>query len=301
MDYSAPYHPFKSPAAKQRYLDFYDKKARHWPVPAETLTISGTYGETFVRISGVPDAPPILLIPGASVSSLMWAPVIERLSGEFRVYAVDNIYDYGRSVYRRKMTRAEDLMGWLDEVLDSLGLDGKVSLAGLSYGGGIAARYALHAPSRIAKLVLLAPVGMAPVRMQFWIRVAFLFLPFPYFKRSFWKWLFADLARKKEFYGSRASEEDEISVAMQSFKMKNSVMPSVLTDEEVAGFQVPVLFMIGENERSFSPTGSVKRLKEKAPAIVIEILKDAGHDLVFVQPEIVIEKVLQFLHNRKLE
>lgn len=65
-DFSTSYHPFTSSAAKQRYLNFYDKEARLWPVPAETLSVSGTYGKTFIRISGPVDAPPIVLIPGGA-------------------------------------------------------------------------------------------------------------------------------------------------------------------------------------------------------------------------------------------
>jgi len=97
--------------------------------------------------------------PGGGSSSLMWIPNIETLSRHYRTYAVDNIYDFGRSVYSREFTGADDFTVWLDELLDSLGLENDVNMAGLSYGGWLAGEYALRHPGRIRKAVLLAPAA----------------------------------------------------------------------------------------------------------------------------------------------
>ena len=67
------------------------------------------------------DAPPLVLLPGVNASSLMWLPNIAELSQNHRVYAVDNIYDFGRSVWKRPMRTAEDLVNWLDELFTQLG------------------------------------------------------------------------------------------------------------------------------------------------------------------------------------
>src|SRR5512136_742750 len=97
----SPYHPFRSAKAKEQYLSLYDMRAKKWPVPSETRTVDTSYGQTFIWISGPSEAQPLILLHGGSGNSLQWIPNIKALSEFFKTYAVDNIYDYGRSVYTR--------------------------------------------------------------------------------------------------------------------------------------------------------------------------------------------------------
>lgn len=64
------------------------------------------------------------------------------LARHFRVYAVDNIYDVGRSVNTRPVTSAEHLTEWLHELLGKLEPDRRVHLMGLSFGGWLTSQYA---------------------------------------------------------------------------------------------------------------------------------------------------------------
>jgi pimeloyl-ACP methyl ester carboxylesterase len=88
------YHPFRSATAKEQYFKLYDMRAKKWPVDSETRLEDTSYGQTFVRMSGPVGAPPLALLHGAGGNSLQWMPNIEALSKSYRVYAVDNIYDY---------------------------------------------------------------------------------------------------------------------------------------------------------------------------------------------------------------
>ncbi len=153
-----PWHPFRSAASQQEYLAFYDGRAQRWPIPSESTMVSTTFGDTFVRVQGPTDGPPLVLLPGDSETSLSWIPVIEAFAGEHRVYAFDHIYDTGRSIYRRQPRRPDDFVRWLDELFDELQLH-NVRLVGHSYGGWIASLYALEFPERLDKLVLLSPRG----------------------------------------------------------------------------------------------------------------------------------------------
>ncbi len=58
------YHPFRSAEARDRYLAAYDKRAASWPVASETVMVDTEQGRTFVRISGLADAPPLVMLPG---------------------------------------------------------------------------------------------------------------------------------------------------------------------------------------------------------------------------------------------
>ncbi|MCJ7581673.1 MAG: alpha/beta hydrolase, partial [Candidatus Aminicenantes bacterium] len=153
------HHPFRSQKAKERYLEMYDSRAKAWPVPSENRMVETSYGQTFVRISGPQEAPPLVLLPGANTTSLLWIPNIEALSESYRTYAVDNICDFGRSVYTQKFKVPADFVNWLDEVFNALGLGSNLHMAGYSYGGWITSQYALNFPERLNKIVLLAPAA----------------------------------------------------------------------------------------------------------------------------------------------
>ena len=152
------YHPFRSTTAKKQYLKLYDMRAKNWPVDSETRLVDTSYGQTFVRLSGLVGSPPLVLLHGAGGNSLQWAPNIEALSKSYRVYAVDNIYDYGRSIYTQIIKNPDDFVNWLDELFGALELGNNINIVGLSYGGWITTQYALRLPERLNKIVLLAPV-----------------------------------------------------------------------------------------------------------------------------------------------
>jgi pimeloyl-ACP methyl ester carboxylesterase len=116
---SPEFRPFRSAEARDRYLARYDATEKSWPVPFESRTVETDHGTTFARISGPSDALPLVLLPGGQSSSLVWRRLIEPLSARFRTYALDAIYDAGRSVPSRPMKDINGLMAWLDDVLDA--------------------------------------------------------------------------------------------------------------------------------------------------------------------------------------
>ncbi len=177
-----PYHPFRSAKAKQRYIQYYESAAKKWPVESETRMVATAYGETYVRISGPVDAPPLVLLHGANATSLSWIPNIRALSGEYRTYAVDNIYDFGLSVFTKKFKKPDDFIRWMDELFTALDLGDRIKLVGLSYGGWLTSRYALRYPERVDKIVLLAPAATVLPLGPGFLRPALLsILPHKYF------------------------------------------------------------------------------------------------------------------------
>ena len=55
--------------------------------------------------------------------------------------------------------------------------------------------------------------------------------------------------------------------------------------------------LVGENDKMHSAREAVRRLNNIAPEIKTEVVQNAGHCLLFTHPEIVNEKILDFLHN----
>ncbi|MDH6128293.1 alpha/beta hydrolase [Kitasatospora sp. GP82] len=140
-----------------RFHAAYDAVLDRWPVPVERLDLTSAYGTTRVTACGPVDGEPLVLLHGGGTTSTVWFANAADLSRTRRVYAVDRIGEAGRSVPGERPIRSvDDLLDWLDGVLDGLGLD-RTDLCGHSYGGWIALTYALRAPKRVRRLALLEP------------------------------------------------------------------------------------------------------------------------------------------------
>jgi pimeloyl-ACP methyl ester carboxylesterase len=291
------YHPFRSENSKQRYLAFYEKIAREWPVDSAARMIDTSYGQTYVRISGPVDAPPLVLMHGANATSLSWMPNIEALSQNYRTYAVDNIYDTGRSVFTKIFKTPGDYVSWMEELFSSLDMGDNFSMVGMSYGGWLTSQYALEHPEELNHVVLLAPAAtVLPLGMGFLKPALISILPHRHFVKKGMETVLADLWIKDEESKKYAEYwVDHLDLGLRSFKPKMMVSPTVLSDEELQQLKMPVLYLVGENEKIYDPHEAVKRLCSIAPHIKTEIIPGAGHDLTVVQADMVNRKILDFL------
>jgi pimeloyl-ACP methyl ester carboxylesterase len=291
----SPYHPFRSAQAKEEYLTYYDERAKGWPIASETRMVNTSFGQTFVRIGGPSDSPPLVLLPGSVFNSLMWIPNIEALSNEYRTYAIDNIYDCGRSIYTQEIKTPIDFVQWLDELFTALDLGNEIRLMGLSYGSWLTHQYALQHPQRVKKIVLLAHPAIVRANIEFVFRFMLGFLS-PNFLTSFFHWILRDTAQKDE--RSRALLEGiigDVKLVAKCFKPKATVVPKLMTDDELRNIKVPALFLMGENEKTFSHQKAVERIMKVAPQLQTETIPHAGHDLNLAQADLVNKKVLAFL------
>jgi pimeloyl-ACP methyl ester carboxylesterase len=294
MDLPA-HHPFRSAKAKEEHLARYDLRAQQWPVASENRMVETSYGPTFVRISGAPNAPALVLMHGALANSLMWMQNIAALSASYRTYAVDNIYDYGRSVYTRQLKGSDDFVNWMDELFTALGLGDPFCLLGMSYGGWLTAQYALRFPTRLAKIVLLAPgATVLPLSLKFWMRALLAGLH-PHFFRVLLRWILGGDTAQENTRKQVEEGIEDILVALRCFTPKAMVLATVLSDQELQSLRMPTLFMVGEHEKAYSARKAVQRLKAVAPQIKTEIIPGAGHNLLMAQAEMVDAKILEFL------
>ncbi len=293
------YHPFRSATAKERYLELYDRVAEEWPVDSETKMVDTSYGQTFVRTSGPEEAPPLVLLPGANATSLMWIPNIEALSESYRVYAPDNIYDFGRSVFTRAIKTPDDFVRWLDELFNALDLNDDINLMGLSYGGWLTSQYALRFPDRLDKIVLLAPAAtVLPLNSEFALHALIGLIPHRSFVRKTMSWALEDFTRNDSIQELTGFFVENMYLGLRCFKFKMLVSPTVLTDQELKNLKMPTLFLVGEDEKIYSAEETLKRLNSVAPHIKTELIPDAGHDLTIVQAEMVNRIILDFLHQQ---
>ncbi|MBP7737012.1 MAG: alpha/beta hydrolase [Spirochaetes bacterium] len=293
------FHPFRSEKAKTHYFSFEKKMAKRWPINSEERLVHTSFGKTFVRISGPTNAPPLVLIPGGGTNSFIWHANIRALSQYYRTYALDNIYDYGRSIYLQELKSGKDYSDWLNEFFDTLGLGNSIGLIGYSYGGWVASQYALHHPERLNHVVLIAPVYfISPLPAEYIRRMLFTLIPVRHFKARIMYWAWADLARMGE-YGRQLVEEriDYYQLSLKSFKFKQPVNPVVLTISELKSLKMPVLFLAGNHETAFNAENTINQLNRINPMIKTVLLSNTGHDLMFTHTDVVNSKIINFLKN----
>jgi len=290
------YKPYSSQQARDKFLAHLVSLEKSWHVEHESRMVSTTFGETFVRISGPENAPPIVLLPGGQSNSLVWRRLIGPLSENFRVYALDAIYDEGRSEPTQRVNTIEELRHWLDEVLDGLGLQNGITLAGLSYGCYAAAEYALHAPSRLCKLIWIAPVMIgAPISPAFIDRLKPLADGKQESLQDFCRWIMPyTAANHPEDFNKRI---DEILLVRACYGvMYSPVRAAVMSDEDLQRIAIPTLYILGDKDGATeNPQKAIERVSSLMPQVETLTVPNASHDVVVAETALLIDRISKFM------
>jgi pimeloyl-ACP methyl ester carboxylesterase len=290
------YHPFRSRDARAEYFASLEEREKRWPIPSDNRVIETSWAKTFVRIGGPPDAPPLVLMHGAATNSVSWEANVKALSEEHRTYAIDNPYDIGRSVYHRDVKNIDEYAAWMDETFSALGLGDKLNIVGMSYGAWLTAEYALRYPQRLAKAVLISPALTVQNVRPIWVARCLLSMLNRSLSRNFAQWTLKDAYSKGSYYKQLVEEVGNDALMMsQKCISRHVVIPTKLKDEEWASITVPMLVLVGENEKIYHPRRAIEHMRRVAPNVKVEVIAGAGHDLPVAQLEIVNQKVLDFL------
>jgi pimeloyl-ACP methyl ester carboxylesterase len=116
-------------------------------------------GEVRTKVIVGGDGPPLLYLH--AILGLQWDPFLDALARTHTVYA-----PYlpgtvpGDPDAHKALEDVGDLTLCYDEILSALGVDGPVAAVGHSFGGMMASELAATLPQRVAKLVLLCPIGL---------------------------------------------------------------------------------------------------------------------------------------------
>lgn len=104
----------------------------------------------------------LLLLHGGSTSLESWDAWIERLRGKFRIIAVDLPGHGLTGVTVENDYSTSGAVAFVEAFVRALGLVKPFVLVGHSRGGNVAWHFAITHPERVARLVLIAPGGIAP-------------------------------------------------------------------------------------------------------------------------------------------
>lgn len=286
---------FKTSEGQSRYFAAYDSALKLWPLPYESCYVTTPYGRTHIISCGPPNAAPLILLHAGQASSTMWFPNVADLTKQFHVLAVDTLGEPGKSIPAQQNDTRRDAAAWLEGVFNELGIS-KTRVMGLSRGGWLALNLAIFASHRLERMVLLSPAASFIPLNPFFSAVAGAVMRIPtrfVSKIALNSWVSRGFVVDDVF-----AEQFMIGLQNWNWAMNTNgysgVMPSLFRDEELHQIQIPVLMIIGDQDK-LNPPKAIERARQLIPHIEAEIIPHAGHFLSMEQPEYVNDRVLKFL------
>ena len=268
---------FKNQEGKNAVIKFYDSFLERWPAPHEKFYIKTRYGDTFIIATGDKEAPPLLLLHGSAMNSVMWMGDASVYAKTHRVYAVDIPGEPGKSDERQLPFQGPAFAEWLLEVYKGLAIE-KASLIGMSLGAWLAAKFSTAHPEKVDKLVLLCPAGIGPQKTSFLVYAAIY--------RLLGEKVVSRLFRQVNM----SQEIPEVFLRYQkligeSFNYRREIIP-LFSDDELKRLSMSVALYVGAKDVMLHSEKTAKRLGSLLPHAQINILPEAGHAMIHMTDKI---------------
>lgn len=268
---------FKSQEGKAAVLKFYDSLLEQWPVPNEKLYVDSRYGRTFIIANGEKDAPPLVLLHGSAMNSIMWLADAREYSRIYRVYAVDIPGEPGRSDENQLPLNGPAYAEWLEDVFNALSIE-KANLIGISLGAWLAVKFAVCCPERVNKLVLLCPAGIGKQKVSFLFKaLAHMVLGEKGMDRL-----------SKKVNGNQPIPEvvlEHQRLIWKYFNYRRGVIP-LFTDSELKRLTMPTILFVGDKDIMFHSLETARRLGNLLPHANINVLPGTGHVIINIADRI---------------
>lgn len=294
---TSPVGHFADRPGRDALIARYAEAMTELPVPQRTLDLRTAYGVVRVyRFRGADDRlPPLLLLPGRSSSTPLWADNLPALLRERSVYTVDLLGEPGLSIQDSPITGSADQAAWLAEVLGQLP-EPRLHLLGLSIGGWTAANLAVRQPDlvrsgKIASLTLVEPVFVfANLSAEAVVRSIQVSVPwFPKaWRDSFLSWT----AGGAPVEGGAVAAL--IEQGMQSYRMRLPA-PERITEVQLRGLQVPVLAILAADSPMHGSAAAAEVARRTLPDGVVMVYPDASHAINGEYPDRLAADVDAFL------
>lgn len=287
---SAAFRPrFRSQAGGALVLAAYDSLQERWPKPFDERFVRTDVGVTHVLVNGPERAPPVFLLHGFYASALSWYRNVAELSQHHRVYSVDVIGEPNKSLCSTIMKDEAMYVRWLSDVMDALGVR-SADLVGNSMGGFHCASFALGAPRRVRRLVLVAPAAtvlqMWPFYLHFFVGSA---LGWEVLLRHGMRWIENGVATDPAW-------RSFFDLTLRHGKAATRVMPAVLSDAAMRSLATPTLLLVGDKEVIYNETdAALARASRLLPCVETQRVPNANHLAPLTQPELVNASILRFL------
>lgn len=258
-------------------------------------------GPTRIAVTDCGSGQPILLVHGLGGPAI-WSRVREPLSEKFRVVTVD-LPGFGKSDPPPLPCPTHHYAEMLDRVIAALGLD-HLAVAGISYGGQIAATAALEYPGRIEKLILIASTGISdhpalnnPLTWFFLHNsIKHLIFRNVHLTCFFGKWSFFDLRNRPpdlcSDFLSQFNEDEKIDSWLGA--LRNTLVSDPEWIAELKNLLVPALIVWGKEDRLVPPADGVA-FSRSLPHASLVVLDGCGHSLPLEKPVEMVDRISSFV------
>jgi N-formylmaleamate deformylase len=236
----------------------------------------------YLRTGGA--KPPLVLLHGLTGSGACWTPSARALESEYDLVMPD-ARGHGKSSTPLHGYRYEDLASDVVALFRELGLAAPI-LLGHSMGGMTAAVVASQATTLMRGPVLTDPTFLSPQRQR------------EVHASDVMEQQAAVLAQLRGRHAHRSSEmvellaESRLQTRMEAFDVLTPPNPEY--NQLISTISVPILLVVGDNGAvvSLETTQELQRLN---PLVRVEQIQNAGHGLVYDQPERFAAVVRRFL------
>ncbi|MQA13327.1 MAG: alpha/beta fold hydrolase [Pseudonocardiaceae bacterium] len=259
----------------------------------ETIQVRHCNFEAKVKVKG--SGSPVVYLHTAG--GPRWDDFLDALAEHHTVFAPDHpgLGETNRdSIY--DVESLWDLILIYDEILDGLGLP-SADVVGSSFGGMVACELAAHRPERVAKLVLIDPIGLwredVPV-------APYMLLP----QDKLVATLFANLeAKQVQEFLTLPDDPQQRAVAMADSVWAMGTtgkfvwpIPDKGLSKRMHRITAPTLIVWGKEDALISPVYA-QEFADRIADSRVEIIEGAGHVPQWEQPDAVRPLVLDFLKS----
>ena len=235
--------------------DLRDRLLDGLPTTERRLEIAGVATTVLEGGSG----PPVVLLHGPGEFAAKWRGILPGLVTTHRVVAPD-LPGHGTSIVRHGRLDVARVLAWLGELIGHT-CPVPPTLVGHVLGGAIAARFAIAHGERLARLVLVDSLGLAPFRPspKFALgMIGFLARPTERSYDRFMRQCSYDLDALREQMGARwkpfVAYNLELARAPQVKAALRSLMPALglpaIPASELARIAVPTTLIWGRHDRA---------------------------------------------------
>ena len=262
---------FKTKEGKNDVIKCYDEFLQKLALSYEKFHVNTGYGKTFIIASGEKSNPPLILLHGSGMNSVMWLRDMQEYSRNYRVYAIDILGEPGKSDENRPSLNGSYYAEWLKDVFDNLSLK-KANVVGISLGAWLSIKFSVSYSEKVSKLVLLCPSGVGPQKKSF------------VFKAMAYS-LLGEKGIDKLYYkvnGNQPIPEEMLKYQKfigKSFNFRRETIP-IFSDNELKLLTMPTALFVGAKDIMLYSEKTARRLGELLPQVEINIIPEAGHSNV---------------------
>jgi pimeloyl-ACP methyl ester carboxylesterase len=289
---------FRSAEARDDFCRLYNQAVADSPIPLSESDIDTSWGRTHVLAAGDPSSPPLVAIHGKSFNATSWLSMLPVLAAGHRVTMIDVVGDLTKSVAAKPISKASHIVAWLDETLRALEVE-RAAFAGMSFGGWMAAQYAMAFPGRVDQLALICPAGLVSSLQLGWLLHAYgatAVRPTPAGVSAFLDTMATPAGRQRLRADPWRLVREQFIVGTLGFKPALiSVRPTRCDLRALAAAEFPIMAIIGKQESLHDGPKMASRLRRQLPAAHIAEIDGANHIVPADQPQIVERLLVDFL------